>query len=395
MSLFTRRDFFRASTTLAAGAALPVGALAKQPPQAARPQVRRYKPFGRTGWNVGDISAGSGQREPGIINYLFECGINLIDTSYQYTGHEEVLGKILPRWRKKVFLVDKWDPPLVTATVTKAALLEALDVALKRLKTTYIDCMMVQSIGNPRYGGIERIQNPAIYEAWDEANKRGKIRFSGVASHGVKMIEEVGWGIDNDRFDVILIGANFLTHGIEPLLKKARAKGIATMAMKTMTIYKSDLNIRALQNQETNARQAVLKWVLASDLFDTTIISMGNYDRIAEYLSVSGTTSLTAEDRGYLDTLAAAIGPVYCRPGCDSCLGSCPSAVPVADILRYKMYFEHYGEEKFAMERYRRVPVSERADACVSCQAPCEAACRYGVRVRERLLEARDQLTLV
>ena len=36
------------------------------------------------------------------------------------------------------------------------------------------------------------------------------------------------------RFDLILVGANFLTHGIEPVLKKARAKGVATIAMKTM-----------------------------------------------------------------------------------------------------------------------------------------------------------------
>ena len=130
--------------------------------------------------------------------------------------------------------------------MTKSALLESLDVSLKKLNTTYIDCMMLHSIGHPRYGGLERIQNPAIYEAWDEAKKLGKIRFTGASSHGVKMIEEMGWGIDNNRFDVILIGANFLTHGVEPLLKKARAKGVATIAMKTMTLYTSDLNIRCL-----------------------------------------------------------------------------------------------------------------------------------------------------
>ena len=76
---------------------------------------------------------------------------------------------------------------------------------------------------------------------------------------------------------MILLGANFLTHGAEPLLKKARAKGVATIAMKTMTIYQSDLNIRALQNKNTSARQAVLKWILASDLFDTMVVRMPNF----------------------------------------------------------------------------------------------------------------------
>ena len=188
---------------------------------------------------------------------MFEAGINLIDTGQQYVGHEEIVGKVLPKWRSKVFVLDKWDPPLITPTVTKSALLEALDVSLKKLNTTYIDCMMLHSIGHPRYGGLDRIQNPAIYEAWDEAKKLGKIRFTGASSHGPRVIEDMSWGIDNNRFDVILIGANFLTHGIEPVLKKARAKGVATIAMKTMTLYTSDLNIRALQEQHaTRARPA-------------------------------------------------------------------------------------------------------------------------------------------
>jgi predicted aldo/keto reductase-like oxidoreductase len=393
MSVISRRGFVRASTAVAAATAMAgpgVAASAQETPPGAR--VRRFKPLGKTGWKAGDVSAGSGQRDPAVLNHIFECGINLIDTGFQYDGHEELIGKVLPKWREKVFVLDKWDPPLVTATVTKAALLEALDVSLKRLNTTYIDCMMIHSIGHPRYGGLERIQNPAIYEAWDEAKRLGKVRFTGASSHGVRMIEEIGWGLDNNRFDVILIGANFLTHGVEPLLKKARARGVGTIAMKTMTTYKSDLNIRALQNEQTNARQACLKWVLASDLFDTLVVSMQNYDRVAEYLAVSGTTSLTARDSRYLDAVAAAVGPRYCRPGCGSCHAACPHGVPVADILRYKMYFEDYGEEKFAMQRYGLVPASARPSRCEGCAAPCETACPYGVRVRERLSEADRQL---
>ena len=394
MTPLTRRQFLHASSALAAGTVVPASAGALHAQRTARPLVKRFKPLGRTGWKVGDISAGSGQRDAGVFNYIFESGINLIDTGAQYGGHEELLGKVLPKWRRKVFVLDKWDPPVVTATVTKSALLEALDVSLKKLNTTYIDCMMIHSIGHPRYGGIERIRNPAIYEAWDEARRLGKIKFTGASSHGVRMLEEMEWAIDSGRFDVVLIGANFLTHDVEPLLKKARAKGVGTIAMKTMTVYKSDLPIRALQNRQTNARQACLKWVLASDLFDTLVVSMPTYDRVAEYLAVSGSTSLTSEDRRDLDVLAEAIGPLYCRPGCSACLGSCPANVPIADVLRYKMYFEHYVEEKFAMERYARLRTAEQAAACVTCKAPCEKACRYGLRVRERLVDAHRQLSI-
>ncbi len=392
MNKLSRRQFIHTSTALAAGAAVPLKARLSADPAAAMPKVRRFKPFGKTGWKVGDISAGSGQTDPAIIDYLFNCGINLIDTGAQYQGHEEIIGKVLPKWRDKVFVVDKWDPPVVTAAVTKSKLLEALDVSLKKLNTTYIDCMMIHSIGHPRYGGMERIQNPAIYEAWDEARKMGKIRFTGASGHSVNVLKEMEWGIDNKRFDVILVGANFLTHGVEPLLKKARARGVATIAMKTMTIFQSDLNIRALQNQNTSARQAVIKWILASDLFDTMVVRMPNFDLAGEYLAVSGATSLTRENRRHLDILEAAISAKYCRPGCDGCYGSCPKEVPVWDILRYKMYFENYGDQKAAMAKYSQIPVAQTAAVCAGCSAPCEAACPYGLPVRDRLLEAHGQL---
>ncbi len=389
----SRRQFFQASTAIAAGGAFPVNRVSVAGQLPAKPKIQRYKPFGKTGWKVGDISAGSGQTDPAIVNYLFECGMNLIDTGAQYAGHEEIIGKVLPKWRDKVFVVDKWDPPLVTATVTKGALLQALDISLKKLNTNYIDCLMIHSIGHPRYGGIERIQNPAIYEAWDEAKRLGKIRFTGASSHSVNLMKEMEWGIDSQRFDVILIGANFLTHGVEPLLKKARARGVATIAMKTMTIYKSDLNIRALQDKNTNARQAVLKWILASDLFDIMVVRMPNFDQADEYLAVSGTTKLTPEDHEHLKTLEAAISKSYCRPGCDGCYGSCPHDVPIWDILRYKMYFENYGDQKYAMAKYQQIPASQTAAACAGCRAPCVTACRYQLPVQKRLLEAHGQLT--
>jgi predicted aldo/keto reductase-like oxidoreductase len=392
MTNVSRRAFLRASAMATAGSTMTARAASAGQPSGG-PKIRRYKPFGRTGWKVGDVSGGSGQNEPAVFDYMFQRGINLVDTGAQYGGHEAVLGKALSTWRDKVFIVDKWDPPLVTSTVTKAALLDALDASLKRLNTTYVDCMMLHSIGHPRYGGIERIQNPAIYEAWDEAKRLKKVRFTGASSHGVRMLEEIGWGVDNNRFDVILIGANFLTYGVEPLLRRARAKGIATMAMKSMTLYKSDLNIRALQGRETNARQACIKWILASDLFDTVVIRMPNFEQVDEYLAVSGTARLGAEDRRHLEIVEASVGARYCRPGCSGCYGACPRDVPVWDVLRYKMYFENYRDEKRAIERYHEIPAVHRASACAGCDAPCERTCPYGVRVRERLVEAHAQLS--
>jgi predicted aldo/keto reductase-like oxidoreductase len=395
MDTITRRSFLSRSTALAAGCALPPKAADTRSAQAdSKPHVRRYKPFGKTGWKVGDISTGWGQGEPALVEYQVQRGINLFDTAFQYPGHEELLGRVLPKWRENVFIIDKWDPYLVTPTVTKAELLEQLDVCLKRLNTTYVDCMMLHGIGRPEIGNIGRIQNPAVYEAYDEAKKLGKVHFTGASGCGPKVVEEMEWGIDRDLFDVVLCGSNFLTHGLERVLKKAKAKGVATVAMKTMTIFKSDINIRELVNRQTNARQAVIKYILASDLFDTMMIGMRSFEMVDEYLAVSGTSSLDVEDDELLEFLGAAIGTKYCRPGCDECLGTCPYDVPIWDILRYKMYFENYGDQKLAMARYGRIPQSKRPKNCTHCDAPCERACSHNVEIRSCLLDAHKLLTL-
>jgi len=394
MSKITRRDFFQKTSAVAAGCALPLSVSEGTIQSDDKPKVKRYKPFGKTGFKVGDISTGAGQSDPSMLKYIFECGINYIDTAYAYPGHEEMIGKVLPQFRDKVFVTTKWNPELVTPSVTKAELMEQLDVCLQRLKTTYVDCMMIHGIGHADLGDITRIQTPAIYEAWDEAKKLGKVKFTGASGCGPNILPEFEWAIDNDRFDVICVGGNFLTHGLEPLLKKARSKGVATVAMKAMTVYKSDLNIRALMGKQLNARQAVIKYILASDHFDTMIKGMRNYDQISEYLAVSGQTDLSEEDEQLLHTLETEISPLYCRPGCNGCDGTCPHDVPIANILRYKMYFENYGDEKHAMEQYTRIPDSRKAQRCLECSAPCEKACNYNISIQARLLEAHTQLTL-
>ncbi len=57
------------------------------------------------------------------------------------------------------------------------------------------------------------------------------------------------------------------------------------------------------------------------------------------------------------------------------------------------MYFENYGDEKYAMERYARLPVSRTAAACLGCDAPCEKACVHDIAIRARLKEADSQLS--
>ena len=81
----------------------------------------------------------------------------------------------------------------------------------------------------------------------------------------------------------------------------------------------------------------------------------------------------------------------YCGPHCGQCLGSCPEGLPIHDVLRHRMYFEDYGWEKEAMQRY--ASLERQAEACTSCSAPCLGSCPVGIPIQERMVGAHELLT--
>ncbi|MCZ6459068.1 MAG: hypothetical protein O6766_06855, partial [Gammaproteobacteria bacterium] len=68
------------------------------------------------------------------------------------------------------------------------------------------------------------------------------------------------------------------------------------------------------------------------------------------------------------------------RQACNDCEGACPYGVPIADVLRTRMYAVDYKDVDFARSEYGALPVN--AAACLSCSGePCRNACSYGLAV--------------
>ena len=100
---------------------------------------------------------------------------------------------------------------------------------------------------------------------------------------------------------------------------------------------------------------------------------------------------MTQRDLELLDRYVALNDPTYCRPVCDACATSCPAEVPISDVLRHKMYFEDYGAERMAMERYAKLSIN--AAACTTCaDQACMSACTYGLPIPELTRRAHAEL---
>ncbi len=360
---------------------------------ARKPHIKEYRPLGKTGWSVSDISFGNGaMTEPTLLEYAIERGINYVDTARQYYDMEMVIGKIFPAKRDKLFVTTKLMPELVTPQVGVDEVSKAIDESLERLNTDYIDSCLIHSVGDPTLGDRTRIENQNVYEAFARAKKAGKIRAWGASSHGPKMIEDFNWLLDNTDIGMIQPGMNYMTRGLEPVLAKAREKGVAVVAMKSLSAARK-IDYSAYLKEGRTVRQALLKWMLAQPNIDTIVLTMRTFEDIDEFVGASGNPNLTPDDKKALEEYGLLLDRDYCRPGCGACLSACPSDVPIHDILRYRMYFHSYGREKYAMGLYAALPDARRAIRCSSCSGPCTDRCPHRLSVRTKLIEAHSELT--
>jgi predicted aldo/keto reductase-like oxidoreductase len=405
----TRRQFLRtaAVTAAAGGVAVAVGCEYKtqlfllsgapkeakqQSPDWQEARIQSYRALGRTGMQMSDISFGcSGLDNVATVKRALERGVNYFDTSPDYSraGSEQTLGEGIKGFpRDKLFIVSKFctaDGHLSNDTPAKDVM-AAVEASLQRLGTDYLDLAHIHAVNS-----IERLMNPNIHEAFDRLKEQGKLRFLGVSSHTPNLEQVMRHAVDSGRFDVLMVAYNFKNWpDLTDIFCDAKQKGVGVVAMKTLKGAKHTALSDFTPTERESFSQAAFKWVLANENVSGLVVSINSLSQIDEYLHASG-QSLQQADADVLEKYDRLVANDYCRPGCGACLSSCPSDVPINDVLRYAMYYENYGQQRLAMEKYARLTRAPNAAQCAECAAPCEQACPFQLPIKEKLRRA-DQL---
>ncbi|MDP6977709.1 MAG: aldo/keto reductase [Myxococcota bacterium] len=356
-------------------------------------RVQEYRRFGRTEYQISDIVMGTGplKGEEGekVVNLALDRGINYIDTSpdYSASGSEQVVGRVLKTRREEAFLATKFCTPTghLPADAPVSEYKRVFEESLGRLQTDHVDLIHVHSCDE-----VDRLMSENMHEAYDRLKQEGKVRFLGFSSHTPHLVQVANRAIESGRFDVMMLAYH---HGIWPklseVIKRARdEQDMGIVAMKTL----KGARHRGLEDFTPYAdsyAQAALKWVRANDDVSCAVISMFELQQIDEYLYASG-QKLRDQDIALLREYDRQVQGTYCSPHCGACLDSCPEGVPIADVLRQRMYFEDYGAEKIGMQLYADLDVD--ASACSSCDAPCLGSCPHGISIQERTTGAHELL---
>lgn len=365
-----------------------------QDPSWSESRVRAYRPLGRTGFDMSDISFGcAGLDDAGVARRGVERGITYFDTSpdYSNTGSEKALGQgIRGTPRDQLFVVSKFctaDGHLPNDTPVPQVI-AAVDASLQRLGTDHIDLIHIHAVNS-----LDRLMAPNIHEGFDRLKQAGKVRFLGVSSHTPDLETVMARAVDSGRFDVIMVAYNFKNWpDLGNIFHRAHERGVGVVAMKTLKGARHTQLADFTPTERESFAQAAFKWVLSNPDVSGLVVSISSYQQIDEYLFASG-QPLTTADITLLEKYDRLVARDYCRPGCGACLDRCPFDVPVDDVMRYAMYAQNYGREKEAMRLYAQIDPARRADQCLTCAAPCEAACDFGVPIRDKLLRAQRRLS--
>ncbi len=360
----------------------------------SRHHIQRYGRLGRTGLSISDISFGSSRLRTGqedLVRHALDKGVNYFDTADSYTSgqSESVLGRALAGDRERITLVSKTK---VWENDDRYSIMRALEGSLKRLNTEYVDVYFNHAVND-----TERLDNPEWNEFVELARRQGKLRFTGLSGHAGRLVGVIDHAVENDLVDVLLVSYNFgqdpafyesLTRsfnriatqtGLPAALARAREKDIGVVAMKTLMGARLN-DMRPYENAGATFAQAAFHWTLANPDVDGLIVSMTGIEQIDEYLGASGGQSVSQRELGLLRQYAALNGTSYCRQACNDCAGACPYDVPIADVLRTRMYAVDYGDLEFARDEYAQL--AKNADACLNCSGePCRSACSHGLDI--------------
>ena len=197
-----------------------------------------YRSLGRSGLTVSEIGLGCWQlssnawgthdsRDAGrIVQAALDQGCTFFDTAPGYGAgrSESVLGEALKGRRSQVVLCSKFGHPAQgPADFSVGALRPAIDASLQRLRTDYLDVLVVH---NPPPEWLDG-RRSGLYEALADLQQAGVLRAYGVS---VDTLADMQIALQTTGSTVMEVLFNAFHQGVRPGFAGAAAQGVGLIA---------------------------------------------------------------------------------------------------------------------------------------------------------------------
>lgn len=330
-----------------------------------------------------------------VLRKSIQLDVTFWDTASNYGGgnSEISIGKFFtqnPKLRKKMILTTKASGARSSDDVE-----QKLQLSLKRMNTSYIDIY---------YGvhGIRRTgQLTDDLRKWaEDAKKRKVIKYFGFTTHANR--ECLLAAAKTDWIDVIMTSYNFRLMQDKKMQEAVQAcheKGIALIAMKTLAHKvendKDKELIEYFTKKGYTEAQAKIKAVLQDKRFCTACVGIGSGNLehlILDVDAVKDKSNLSKKDLAFLSDYAQKTCDGYC-PGCSEiCSQAVPEMPYIAEIMRYLMYYNSYGDHELARQLFAKLPANAKRRLLTADYSRAEKLCPHNLPVAKLMNQAVQKL---
>jgi predicted aldo/keto reductase-like oxidoreductase len=336
----------------------------------------KYRVLGKTGLDVSVVGFGGipiqrveeSEVAP-IVNRALDLGINFFDTARSYSDSEAKLGAALRPYRKKVYIASK------SMARTKVAMAEDIRGTLETMGLDYLDLYQMHNIKTNEE--LHTVQGPdGALAALLEAKSAGLVRHIGVTSHIKNFLLQILQTLQTKEVETAQFPFNPVElNGVPELLDLAGKINIGVIAMKPLAggaFRHSELPLRFILNHPVSV----------------AIPGMQSISEVEENATMGDNPApLNDEEKKILGAEATKMGTNFCRR-CEYCK-PCQQGVDVPLVFLLDGYYQRYGLQDWARQRYQAMKV--KPEACQEC-GECEERCPYHLPIRRMLKEAAARL---
>jgi predicted aldo/keto reductase-like oxidoreductase len=396
----TRREFLYlagglslCSSWAAAGCAT---APAIDPATGARVPTR---PFGKTGAEVSSLALGGffdAQARPELLDRAYALGVTYWETTLHRGG--KGYGAWFarhPERRGEIFLLAK------TASRDVAGMERSLVLALDETASRQIDFFVVQGVDDTAFLDAQ------VRRFAERAKRDGRIRYFGFATHKnmaacLRAAAALGW------IDGLLTAYNYRLMQqaeIQDAVAVCAQRGIALTAIKSQGL---PTNPAATVGDEGPEARALIARLAADGLSEhqARLMAVWSNPDIASICSMIGDETtllanagaaaqwqrLRAADLQALWAIARSTRHGYCTGCAALCESGVERGVPIADVMRYLMYANSYGDRARARDAFARLSPVTRAAIGRQDYALAEARCPQRIQIGELMRSAGHEL---
>ena len=314
----------------------------------------KYRPFGRTGWQVSEIGFGawaigaewgavSEQDAISALHASLDNGVNFIDTADVYGDgrSERLISKVLKERSERIYVASKAGRrlnPHVPEGFTRENLTKFIERSLRNLDVESLDLVQLHC---PPY---QIYYMPEVFGILDDLVKEGKLKFYGVS---VEKVEEAIKALEYPNIQSVQIIFNIFRqrpselffdlakkHQMGILARVPLASGLLSGKMSRSTTFTSDDHrnfnrhgeafdigetfsgvdydtgldavdeIRSLVPEGVTMAQFALRWILMFDAVSLAIPGAKNVQQAAD-------NALSADIPAFSDEVIAATHQIY------------------------------------------------------------------------------------